>query len=66
MYGSTAAKIRKEKDLYPERFCPSLNCLWRTGGGYCRKHAPSPFRHGATDEFEEAERDLIVRESYDS
>lgn len=25
----------------------------------------SPFRHGAADESEEAERDLVVRETYD-
>lgn len=26
------------KEKYPEKFCPTKRCLWRTGGGYCPRH----------------------------
>jgi len=43
-------------------------CMYRvehTGTHSYAKEEPSPFRHGATDEFEEAERDVVVQESYE-
>jgi hypothetical protein len=41
-HGSVAAKVRKEKEAHPERFCPVRNCLWKIvtpwGASPCRKH----------------------------
>lgn len=27
--GSVAAKVRKAKSAFPERYCPNKTCLWR-------------------------------------
>lgn len=37
---STAARVRARKHEHPEDYCPSPRCLWRTGGGWCPRHAP--------------------------
>jgi hypothetical protein len=43
MYGSVAAKVRREKDEHPERFCTNTQCLWREttrdGRKPCPKHS---------------------------
>jgi hypothetical protein len=38
---STASKVAARKLEHPELYCPSPRCLWRTGGGYCPRHAES-------------------------
>ena len=38
---NTAARVRARKDEHPEDYCPSPRCLWRTGGGWCPRHAPN-------------------------
>ena len=35
----TAAQVARQKADRPELFCPEPDCLWRTGGGYCPRHA---------------------------
>jgi len=35
----TAAKVAQHKEKRPELYCPAPRCLWRTGGGYCPRHA---------------------------
>ena len=37
---NTAAKVAEQKRQHPERYCPEPRCLWRTGGGWCPRHAP--------------------------
>lgn len=37
-HASVAARVRKEKDANPEKFCSKPSCLWRTGGGPCPRH----------------------------
>lgn len=37
-HGSIAARVRKNKEAHPERYCPVPNCLWRSGGQLCPKH----------------------------
>jgi hypothetical protein len=36
------AQVAADKQAHPDRFCPTPRCLWRTGGGYCERHAPAP------------------------
>jgi hypothetical protein len=36
---SVAAKVAKHKEAHPELYCPFRKCLWKTGGGYCPRHA---------------------------
>ena len=39
--GSTAKRVREDKERHQERYCPAPNCLWRTGGEHgtpCQKH----------------------------
>jgi len=36
---SINAKVAEDKKRHPERFCQAPRCLWRTGGGYCPRHA---------------------------
>jgi len=49
-----AAKVRREKDAHPERFCRNAQCLWRVvtrnGDKPCPKHpvSPSPARTHST------------------
>lgn len=39
---NTAAKVRKDKEAHPERYCRDPRCLWRVvtfqGINPCRKH----------------------------
>ena len=40
---ATAAKVAREKETHPERFCPVRGCLWRTSHAHgpdtpCLKH----------------------------
>lgn len=51
---SVAASIRKQKELHPERYCAHRNCLYRTGGGYCKKHAPDGQNLACIDSAKEA------------
>jgi hypothetical protein len=41
-YANVAAKVRKDKEAHPERYCRDPKCLWRTmtpsGPNPCRKH----------------------------
>jgi hypothetical protein len=41
-HASVAARVRLEKEQYPNRFCTQLGCLWRTqtrsGFKPCPKH----------------------------
>jgi len=38
---SPAASVALDKQRKPERYCPAIRCLWRTGDGtYCPRHAP--------------------------
>lgn len=37
-YGSVAKSARLQKEREPGDFCPTRNCLWRTGGGLCPNH----------------------------
>lgn len=37
---SVAAQVAQHKEKHPEKYCPEKRCLWRTGGGYCPRHAP--------------------------
>lgn len=39
--GSVAARVARNKERHPERYCPASRCLWRTGGGYCPRHQPA-------------------------
>jgi len=35
----TAANVAGQKRKHPENFCPTRDCLWRTGdGSYCPRH----------------------------
>jgi hypothetical protein len=36
-----AAEVRKQKEKFPEKYCPRTRCLWMTGGGYCPRHNPT-------------------------
>lgn len=33
-----AARVARDKEENPGRYCPSRGCLWRTGGGPCPRH----------------------------
>jgi hypothetical protein len=48
---NTAAKVRHEKEQYPERFCPDKRCLWRIwtreGAKPCPKHSDTTAEHKA-------------------
>ena len=43
-----AATVARSKEQHPERYCPERRCLWRTGGGYCPRHA---YLHPAPSDF---------------
>ncbi len=34
-----AASVAENKERNPGKYCPVNRCLWRTGGGYCPRHA---------------------------
>jgi hypothetical protein len=36
-----AASVAAAKERRPDQYCPKPRCLWRTGGGYCPRHAPT-------------------------
>jgi hypothetical protein len=36
---STASKVAADKEKHPEKYCPHVHCLWRTGGPLCARHA---------------------------
>jgi hypothetical protein len=38
---SPAAQVAQHKERHPELYCPTRKCLWRTGGGFCPRHAPA-------------------------
>lgn len=38
-HNSVAKSVRLNKERRPDQYCPSPKCLWRTGGGFCPKHA---------------------------
>lgn len=38
MSHGTAAIVRRQKDIHPERYCTHPNCLWATRSGTCPKH----------------------------
>jgi hypothetical protein len=46
---NTQAKVARDKQVHPQRFCPAPRCLWKTakldhqtqtyiGGGFCPRH----------------------------
>lgn len=35
------ALVAAAKAQRPSMYCPARRCLWRTGGGFCPRHAPS-------------------------
>ena len=37
-----AASVAQNKERNPGKYCPAKRCLWRTGGGYCPRHAQQP------------------------
>lgn len=37
-YGQVAAKVRKNKEANPERYCGNPRCLWNLASGPCPKH----------------------------
>ncbi len=45
---NVAAKVRQEKEMFPDRFCAVRGCLWRVvtkdGPSPCRKHPVQPAR----------------------
>ena len=47
-YGQVAAKVASNKEKRPELYCPAKKCLWRTGCGYCPRHAEQEFRKAFT------------------
>lgn len=48
---SIQAKVARDKELHPERYCPARRCLWRTGGGACPRHKPFEDAVKAADEI---------------
>ena len=44
-HGQVAAKVRKDKEAHPEKYCPK--CLWKTGGGPCPRHGGPPRPKGS-------------------
>ena len=47
-HGSVARSVREAKEKYPERYCPTPGCLWRTGdGSYCPRHYKQMEREAA-------------------
>jgi hypothetical protein len=38
-HNSVAKSVREHKEKHPELYCPK--CLWKTGGGFCFRHAPN-------------------------
>jgi len=41
-----AAKVRKNKELHPERYCSAKGCLWAVSSGKCPKHPHAPIHMG--------------------
>ena len=59
---NVAASVAQNKERNPGKYCPAKRCLWRTGGGYCPRHAQQPVL--ATDaEIRAASRLLPEREA---
>lgn len=40
-HNSVAKSERERKEKYPEKFCRSPKCLYRTDAEYCAKHRPA-------------------------
>lgn len=49
-HSSVAKSVRMAKESRPENYCPVPRCLWRTGGGYCPRHAPAASSSGENRE----------------
>jgi len=68
--GATADNNTKERKRFTKRHpkaCSKRQVFNKqlAQGTRSVEDEPTPFRHGANDEFEEAERDVVIRESYE-
>ena len=57
-----AASVAENKERNPGKYCPVKRCLWRTGGGYCPRHAPILDAEFTPSEAEAIHRAMVREE----